>query len=120
MKESEWRAYYRYMVEREVKPAKQIELVANCGGLKKRSIPDSKSTPLNPLPDIEVEETLDEAFERIKGEIRAEGSRETLEKKVDDIKKEIDDIKEASLEERRQIAIIAEELRRQGYTILFH
>ena len=85
MNEQDWLKYYRYMVEREMKPAKKLELVANCGGVKLLLLPDPKSTLLNPLPALEVEETLDEAFTRIKGEILTEVSRGTLERKADEL-----------------------------------
>ena len=32
MNETEWKSYYRYMVERGMKPDKERELVSRCGG----------------------------------------------------------------------------------------
>lgn len=90
MNEQEWRQYYTQMVLRGgIRSEKQIELVSNCGGKKMLKKPDPKGTPLKPLPDIDVEETQDEAFGRIKGEIEEEASRESLEKKADQILAEL-------------------------------
>lgn len=81
MKEIEWRAYYEYMILRGMRPEKEREMVQNCGGQKRVFVPD----PADPPKKIEQIEPFDEALERIKSEIREMASRESLERRADQL-----------------------------------
>lgn len=86
MTENQWKQYYSQMVQRgSMKPEKEAEMVANCGGQKRNLVLD----PADPQKQVERIETFDEAVKRIRGEILEMASRGSLERKADQILAEL-------------------------------